>query len=202
MSFRLRAATTADAPGVHRIYAPFARTSEISFELADPGVEEMARRIADFGGRYPWLVAVEGAPGAEAVLGYAYGTTWRTRAAYRFTVETAIYVDPAHQRRGLARSLYGLLFELLARQGFRRAVAGITLPHPASVALHESFGFEPAGVVKACGLKNGRWWDVGFWQRELLPTDVPDPPEPRPVSAVLAEAAADGTFERHAAAPS
>ena len=200
MSVRLRAATTADAAGVQAIYAPFVRDTEISFELEIPGVDEMARRLAEIGARFPWLVAVEGPPDAEIVLGYAYATVWRTRTAYRFTAETAIYVDSAHHRRGLARALYGALFELLARQGIRRIVAGITLPHPASVALHEAFGFRPVGTFHACGFKNARWWDVGFWERELLPTDLSSPPEPRDVRAVLAEAEREGTLERFAAA--
>ena len=115
-------------------------------------------------GRYPWLVA-EASDGS--IAGYAYATTWRARAAYAWTCEVSVYVAAPFRRHGLARRLYGALFERLREAGYVQAIAGITLPNPASVALHEALGFTAAGVVPLCGWKRGQWYDVGFWQLEL-----------------------------------
>ena len=136
----------------------------------------MARRIGAVSARYPWLVAeLDG-----AVAGYAYASAHRERAAYRWAVDVAVYVDPDHHRRGVGRALYEELLARLGAQGFRVACAGITLPNAASVALHEALGFEPVGVYRRIGWKFGRWYDVAWYQRALRP-DAPDPPaEPGP----------------------
>jgi len=161
---QIRPATAADAPGVHAVYAPAVRGSVISFEHEMPSVEEIARRIEADSDRYPWLVAEAS---DRSIAGYAYATTWRHRAAYRWTCEVSAYVAAPFRKRGLARKLYGELFERLRDSGFVMAVAGITLPNDASVALHEALGFEPAGVFPRCGYKLGGWHDVGFWRLEL-----------------------------------
>jgi L-amino acid N-acyltransferase YncA len=160
-----------DSAACAEIYSRFVRETAISFEAEPPSVTEMARRITGTSSRYPWLVAeLDG-----AVAGYAYASAFRERAAYRWAVEVTVYVDGSHHRRGIGRALYESLFERLAAQGFRMACGGITLPNPASVALHESVGFEPVGVYRAIGWKFGRWHDVAWYQRALRP-DGPDPP--------------------------
>ena len=120
----------------------------------------MAERIRS---AHEWLVAERDG----AVVGYAYGGTHRSRAAYRWTVEVSAYIDRAAQRAGLGRLLYADLFERLRARGFRLLVAGITLPNEPSVGLHEAMGFELVGVYKNVGFKAGRWWDVGWWQLDL-----------------------------------
>jgi len=120
------------------------------------------------------------------LAGYAYASEHRERAAYRWAADVAVYIAPSHHRRGIGRALYRALLELLGRQGVQVACAGIALPNDASVALHEACGFELVGVYHRIGWKAGAWWDVGWWELELIvPTDGP-PPEPGP-PAELAE---------------
>jgi phosphinothricin acetyltransferase len=120
----------------------------------------MAERIR---AAHVWLVAERDGK----VVGYAYGGRHRDRAAYDRTTEVSAYVDRSAQRTGLGRRLYEELFERLRAKGFRLLVAGITLPNDASVGIHEALGFEPVGVYKNVGFKNGEWWDVGWWQLDL-----------------------------------
>jgi phosphinothricin acetyltransferase len=163
-----------DAAACAEIYAPFVARTAISFEDQSPGEAEMARRIADISSRFPWLVAeLDG-----AVAGYAYASAHRERAAYRWAVDVAVYVRSARQRRGIGRALYETLFERLAAQGFRVACAGITLPNPASVALHETLGFGPVGVYRQIGYKLGVWHDVAWYQRPLATAGSAPPGEP------------------------
>jgi L-amino acid N-acyltransferase YncA len=168
-----------DAAACARVYAPAVIDAVASLEQHAPGSDEMRVRIEHVSASYPWLVAeVEG-----EVVGYAYATLHNERWAYRWATNTSVYVDPAHQRRGVGRALYGALLPLLVRQGFYVACAGITLPNPASVSLHESFGYEPVGTYPRVGFKNGRWWGVGWWLAQLR--DQPDgqvPAEPGPAA--------------------
>ena len=102
------------------------------------------------------------------VVGYAYGGPHRDRAAYNSTVEVSAYIDRNLHRTGIGRRLYSALFERLRERGYRLLVAGITLPNEASVGIHEALGFEPVGIYKNIGFKNGEWWDVGWWQLDLF----------------------------------
>ena len=176
----IRAATGSDASEIAAIYAPYVSASAVSFEDKPPSAETMAKRIAAANGRYPWLVAVSEADG---VLAFAYATAFRERVAYRFTVETTIYVTKASQGKGVGTLLYSALLDTLEAQGFTQAIAAIALPNDASIKLHESMGFFRAGVYRSVGWKQGAWRDVGLWQRELaMPEGVPA--EPRPFSEV------------------
>jgi phosphinothricin acetyltransferase len=133
----------------------------------------MQRRIAEVTARLPWLVCER----AGGIAGYAYATPHRTRAAYQWSVETSAYVHAGARRSGVARALYGALLALLEVQGYRNAYAIITLPNPASVALHEALGFRSVGVHRGAGYKLGAWHDVGWWQRALAArTRDPGPP--------------------------
>jgi L-amino acid N-acyltransferase YncA len=152
-----------DAAAIAAIYAPSVENGVASFEASAPGADEMARRIAEGSLTHPWLVSERDG----AVAGYAYGAPHRSRAAYRWTVEVTVYVDERLKRSGVGRELYGALLPLLARQRYHLAVAGITLPNDASVALHEAMGFEPVGVYREIGHKLGAWHDVGWWQAFL-----------------------------------
>jgi L-amino acid N-acyltransferase YncA len=171
----IRLATTADAGAVRDIYAPVVETTAISFELDVPSEAEMAARIAERQPLHPWLVAVVD----DGVAGYACAGPFKARPAYDWSVETSVYVASAGRGRGVGLALYRGLLAVLTAQGFRQAMAGIALPNPASVALHERAGFGPVGVYRAAGWKLGSWHDVGWWQRPLARGDgAPRPPIP------------------------
>jgi len=176
---RLRAAGPADAAALAEIYAPYVADSHVSFETAAPDGAEMRRRIESGGGLYPWLVADDGG----VALGYACAAAFRTRAAYRFTVETTVYCRAAGRREGVGTRLYARLLRVLEDQGFTQAVGAISLPNAASVGLHEKLGFVHGGTYRRVGYKLGRWHDVGLWQRPLAAAADP-PEEPRPLAAI------------------
>jgi L-amino acid N-acyltransferase YncA len=168
MGSRIRLATDSDAAAISDLYRPIVESTFISFEMEPPDQEEMRRRIADTLRSYPWLVYdVSG-----RVAGYAYAARHRTRAAYQWSVDTSAYVHPDFQRSGVGRGLYLSLFGILAEQGYFNAYAGIALPNPASVALHEAVGFQPIGVYRNVGYKLGAWHDVGWWQLALRQREV------------------------------
>jgi len=173
MTAMIRLATLDDASGVQAIYAPIVRETAISFELEPPTVAEMEQRIVKTLEHLPWLVCER----RGNILGYVYASQHRTRAAYQWSVDVSVYVHPNARRLGVGQALYRSLFALLVLQGFYNAYAGITLPNPASVGLHESLEFQPVGVYRAVGYKLGAWHDVGWWQLTLQsPVSPPNPP--------------------------
>ncbi|HEX8233966.1 MAG TPA: arsinothricin resistance N-acetyltransferase ArsN1 family B [Caulobacteraceae bacterium] len=182
----IRAATPADAGAVRAIYEPNITEAIVSFEEEVPPVEVMAARIKATLPAYPWLVWEEDG----GVRGYAYASRHHERAAYRWSVDAAVYVAAGMRGQGIARALYTRLFELLERQGFHAAFAGISLPNPASVRLHESFGFEPVGVYREVGWKHGAWRDVGCWRKPLAPAAPGKPAEPIPFAQLASAPAA------------
>ena len=108
---------------------------------------------------------------------------FRTRPAYRWTVETGIYLAPDAAGRGIGRELLSTLLGILERQGYVAAIGAIALPNDASVALHEKLGFAYAGTYRGVGFKLGGWLDVGLWEKELAPR-IAAPAEPRPFEAI------------------
>ena len=187
MTVQLRPARADDADAVAAIYAPIVRDTPISFEIDAPSPEEMRRRIETTREVHPWLVCAEG----EAVLGYAYASRHRERAAYRWSVDVSVYIDAAQRGRRAGAGLYHALLEILRLQGFQRIYAGITLPNPASVGLHESAGFTQLGVYRRVGFKFGAWHDLGWWERDLPePNHRPEAPLPFAQVAEGAEVAA------------
>ena len=177
---RLRAATPDDAAAVAAIYAHYVAASAVTFELEAPSVADMRARIEAVAGAYPWLVAEREDGGID---GYAYACPFRPRAAYRFAVETTVYLAPEASGHGLGTALYEPLLRLLEAQGYTQAIAAIALPNAPSVRLHERLGFGHAGAYRNVGYKLGRWLDVGLWQRPLAPA-VDVPAEPLPLEAV------------------
>ena len=180
----IRLATTGDADAVAAIYAPYCEGSAVSFEQVAPTAEEMAQRMANVLTRRPWIVLED----AEAVVGYAYAAPHNDRWAYRWSVNTAIYIRRTHQRRGAGRALYTTLFDLLRHLGYYTAVAGITMPNPASAGLHEAMGFALVGVYRDIGYKLGAWRDVAWYQAAIQPLPL-EPGEPRAIDVL------DGTPE-------
>jgi phosphinothricin acetyltransferase len=159
----LRFARIEDAEEIAAIYAPSVIDSAISFEVTPPMAKDMQERMATIMAYAPWLVCeIEG-----KVEGYAYLSRHRERAAYQWSLDAAVYVSAERRRSGIGRALYTALFSLAKLQGYYAVHAGITLPNPASVALHEALGFEPVGVYAAVGYKHGAWRDVGWWQLTL-----------------------------------
>jgi L-amino acid N-acyltransferase YncA len=170
----VRAADVGDAAAICAIYAPYVTNAVASFEATPPDAAEMARRML-VAPRLPWLLAErDGTP-----VGYAYASHHHTRAAYRWSVDTSVYLADSERRRGTGRALYESLLPELRGLGYAVACAGVTLPNPGSVGLHEALGFEPVGIYPRIGFKHGQWYDVGWWQLEL--TDRPtSPTEPEP----------------------
>jgi L-amino acid N-acyltransferase YncA len=172
----VRLARAGDAARVQAIYAPIVRDTAISFEVDPPGVPEMRRRITDTLAALPWLVCERD----SETLGFAYAAAHRTRPAYRWSVDVSVYVAWNARRAGVGRGLYVPLLALLTAQGFTSAHAGITLPNPASVALHKRLGFARIGLSPRVGWKAGAWRDVSWWQLELVPAGTKSPAEPLP----------------------
>jgi L-amino acid N-acyltransferase YncA len=158
----LRIATGTDAAAIAAIYAPIVAATTITFEVEPPSADEIGRRLRVAQERFPWLVADDG-----TVLGYAYTSEHRTRAAYRWSVDVSVYVAERARRNGVATRLYRALFALLAEQGLYNAFAGVTLPNDGSIALHRALGFEPVGVYRNVGHKLGGWRDVAWFGRPL-----------------------------------
>jgi phosphinothricin acetyltransferase len=177
MPAAIRLATAADAAPIQAIYAPYVRDTVVSFELEPPTVDEMADRIRK---TLAWLVCED----AQAtVVGYAYASKHRDRAAYQWSVDVTVYIDPAFHRQGVGRGLYTALFGLLRLQGYYSAYAGITQPNDGSVGLHTAMGFEPVGVYQSVGYKFGQWHDVAWLSLRLQPLrETPAPP--RPITAI------------------
>jgi phosphinothricin acetyltransferase len=166
-----------DAEQILAIYAPFCRDTSVSFETQPPTVEEMGQRIAKTLTSLPWLVCANEAQ----IVGYAYASPHRERAAYGWSVDVSVYVREGLRRKGLGRALYTALFAVLRLQGFYNAVAVTTLPNPGSIGLHQAMGFQPVGVYQNIGFKCGAWHDVAWWQLSLLePSPEPQPPRALP----------------------
>lgn len=191
MDLDIRLARPDDGGDLQAIYAPIVEDTVISFEIEPPTAEEMSRRVEQIMPRHPWLVVDQGG----TVVGYAYASRHRDRQAYERSVDVSVYVHPDHHGRGIGRGLYTALLALVRRQGYRAAFAGVTLPNPASVGLHEAVGFTPVGVYRQVGWKRGAWRDVGWWQLALALPEEPLHPL-RPVDelseAELAEAIGPG----------
>jgi phosphinothricin acetyltransferase len=173
MSPLIRVATIDDAERIAEIYAPAVLERVTSFELVAPAAEEMGARLTRVMARYPWLVCeLDG-----TVVGYAYASTHNERAAYRWSVDVAVYVGNELQRRGVGTALYASLFEVLALQNIRNVYAGITLPNAASEGMHGRAGFRLVGTYHHVGYKFGAWHDVAWFERGIL-RPVVNPPEP------------------------
>ena len=164
-SVSIRPATPADIPAITRIYAHAVVHGTASFELEAPDEAEMGRRMrAITDGGFAYLAAEAGG----ALLGYAYANHYRTRPAYRFTVEDSVYIDPAAMRRGVGRALLERLIAESESRGFRQMVAVIgDSAQTASIELHRTAGFRMVGAFENVGYKFGRWLDSVMMQRAL-----------------------------------
>jgi phosphinothricin acetyltransferase len=178
MTTAIRLAQADDAERLAAIYAPYVRSTAISFESDPPTGDEMQNRIAKTLEFMPWLVCDRGGQ----ILGYAYADRFRARAAYQWSVSVSIYVDSETHRKGVGRALYTSLFGILKLQGIHNLYAGITLPDVGgSVGFHRSIGFMQIGLEASVGYKLGAWHHVSMWHLLLSPL-VSDPRPPISVS--------------------
>lgn len=159
----IRVASIEDAPAIAAIYNHYIEKTCITFEMTPLSPGEMATRMEGVLEEYPWLVCEQG----DEVVGFAYASQWKARAAFRYTAEASIYLQQQAAGNGLGRCLYDSLLSELRERQFHLVVAAITLPNVPSIVLHEKLGFEEIGCLKEAGRKFGRWVDVSYWQLKL-----------------------------------
>jgi L-amino acid N-acyltransferase YncA len=165
----VRRASPDDALACQAIYAPYVRDTVISLEVDPPSVPEIRDRMERCLETHDWLVLEDDL----GIHGYAYGGSYRSRAAYRWACEVSVYVEMGRRRTGAGRVLYDALFPRLVDRGYLTALAGMTLPNAASEGLHRSLGFEPVGTWSRIGWKFGAWHDVLWMQRHLAAGSEP-----------------------------
>ena len=158
----IRQATITDASAIAEIYNHYILNSTITFEEEKVDQQIMEGRI-NLSGNLLWWVFEE----EEQIVAYAHPSQWKPRSAYRYTVESSVYVKPRHQRRGIGLQLYKHLIKTLKGEGFHSVLAGITLPNAQSVSFHEKMGFKKVGQLEEVGFKFKRWIDVGYWELKL-----------------------------------
>ena len=157
----IRMATAEDAAAVAAIYNPYVADTCITFETEPVQAAGMAARITEvLDAGLPWLLAED----AAGVVGFAYASKWKGRCAYRFSVESTVYLHRDHTGRGIGRALYGRLLEEIRARRMHAVIGGIALPNAASIALHERLGFRKVAHFEQVGYKQDRWVDVGYWQ--------------------------------------
>ena len=169
----IRLANKEDAAAMLEIYGPYIENTSITFETEVPSVQSFAERVENYLQSYPWLVCeIDG-----RIAGYAYGSKYRERTAYQWSIECSVYVHENYWQNGVAKALYSVLLEILKQQGFMNVYAVINLPNEKSVAFHERLGFSHFADYKNVGYKLGQWKTVGWWQLQLNEfTDEPPVP--------------------------
>ena len=164
----VRPARDADVPAMVAIYNYYIANTPATFEEEVLSEEDFSTRLAGVAAqRLPWLVAEE----QGRLAGYCYASRWKERSAYRYSVEVTVYLDHRHTGGGLGTGLYQALFDQLSERGVHVAIGGITLPNPASVALHEKLGMVKVAEFPEVGYKQGRWLNVGYWQIVFCSTE-------------------------------
>jgi phosphinothricin acetyltransferase len=160
----IRPVRAQDAGALCAIYNHYIAHTFITFEEVPLTVDDMRARISKVEqAGLCWLVAEQ----EGRLVGYAYAAPWRERAAYKYSVETTVYVDPAHTGKGWGTRLYEALFAALRKTPVHVAIGGIALPNAASIALHEKLGMTQVAQFPEVGFKFGQWIDVGYWQIKL-----------------------------------
>lgn len=168
---QLRVANISDAKALSEIYKYYVENTTISFEYTAPDAYEFSKRITDKLEKYPFIVAEENG----SVVGYAYASAFRERAAYGWDAELSVYIDNAKCHKGIGTKLYNALIAILKLQNFVSLYAGITIPNSASVALHKKFGFNVVGTYHSVGYKNNCWLDVAWYEKTLGDLCPPKP---------------------------
>lgn len=161
----IRNATIDDCPAISNIYNHYVLNTVVTFEEEPVQPIQMVKRVTEVQGKYVWLVYEQDGQ----ITGYAYASAWKTRAAYRHTVEASVYLDPACTGKGMGKKLYAALLKRLEALNVHTVIGGVALPNEASVRLHEGLGFRPMGHFREVGYKFGKWVDVGYWDIILQP---------------------------------
>lgn len=156
----IRDVRSQDAEAICSIYNYYIRDSVITFETEAVSIPEMQERIEAVTEELPWMVYEE----EEIILGYAYASKWKDRFAYRYSVESTVYLSKGATGKGMGFQLYKALIDRLADLSYHSIMGGISLPNPASIALHEKMGFKKVAHLKEVGWKMDRWVDVGYWE--------------------------------------
>lgn len=165
MDVAIRPAREEDLPGINDLYNEYVLTAHFTFDVEPLTLGARREWFSHYGmsGRHRVFVALDG----TAVAGFASSGRFRPKAAYDTSVETSIYLAPDALGRGVGTRLYETLFDALAHEDVHRAYAGIALPNPASIALHEKFGFKKVAHFTEQGRKFGRYWDVAWFEKPL-----------------------------------
>lgn len=156
----IRPASISDAAAICAIYNHYVADTHITFEEEPVDEADMAARISEIASSLPWIVWEE----QGDVLGYAYASKWRARSAYRYAVESTVYLRCDMTGRGIGRALYEHLVSDLRRAGIHSVIGGIAMPNASSQALHERMGFRKVAHFEQVGWKFGRWIDVVYWE--------------------------------------
>lgn len=156
----IRKVRISDAEQIAEIYNYYVLTSHATFEIEAVSIDEMEKRIGEISAKFPYFVFCE----EDRIIGYAYASQYKTRAAYKPSVEISVYVKNGIHQKGIGTKLYTKLFEELSNSNVHAIIAGISLPNEASVKLHENFGMKKVAHFEEVGFKIGRWIDVGYWE--------------------------------------
>lgn len=179
-NYNIRLITPADADAALAVYAPYVLHTANTFEYEIPSVDDFRTKIKKITAQYPWLVCeCDG-----EIVGYAYGSTHRERAAYQWSPESTVYISDKHHRKGIARILYNTLFALLQQQGYINVFASVLVTNVNSVEFHRAYGFEEIGLFKNIGYKLGEW-HTNLWFQYTLQEHVIDPSVPIPITKLL-----------------
>ena len=168
----IRKVTLEDAEQICEIYNYYIENTIVSFEETPVTPQVMASRIQDIIPSLPWIVYEE----KSKIVGYAYASKWKGRCAYRYSVESTVYISPDAREKGIGSILYEALLKQLGQQDFHTTIGGISLPNEASIKLHEKFGFKKVAHFSEVGYKFNKWVDVGYWELKLdtkSPASVP-----------------------------
>ncbi|MBT8327190.1 MAG: GNAT family N-acetyltransferase [Bacteroidia bacterium] len=156
----IRPASSTDSVEIADIYNYYIDHTIVTFETTPISAEEMQQRIEKISNQFPYLVAIID----TVVVGYAYASTWKPRAAYNFAVETSIYLKNGYEGSGIGTKLYSKLIDEVRSTDVKTAIGGVSLPNQGSIVLHEKLGFKKIGVFSRVGFKFQKWIDVGYWQ--------------------------------------
>lgn len=156
----IRDVSLSDAKRIHEIYNEYVEDSRATFQEKRLSPMEIKDKIQKITKIYPWIVFEEN----NQVVGYTYADKWKEKSAYRYTVETSIYLDSGHLGKGIGSKLKGTMIEKLRESEFHCVISAISLPNPSSIAMCEKFGFQKVGQLREIGYKFGEWIDVGYWQ--------------------------------------
>lgn len=161
----IRPATLADVPAILDIYKPYILQTAITFEYDVPSLEEFEERFQMITADFPWLVWEED----DKVLGYAYAEKPFVRAAYQWAADLAIYLAPQAQGKGIGRTLYNAVEEIITKQGYCLCYGVVTSENKKSCAFHEAMGYRKAAVFENCGFKFGQWYGTIWYEKRLQP---------------------------------